>query len=1242
MNAHRENASGKLDRRAASCALGLLVVLAIATPAGAQLNATVTDIGPNTSTLDATNPNGASGGRVGGLAVHPGNNTTFYAASEWGGIFRTTDGGNTWVHLAGHLPHATWDVEVDPGNGNRVFATSFYDGRVNSQAGIQISQDGGNTWTRANATPPVNFCLNAARRTEPSAFGIAVDPDTPARVYAGTNCGLARSTNSGAAWDFVDPTPGDPADDIWDVVVHDGGIIDLCGDDGHQRSIDGGANWTTVTAGVSPPGGQCSIAASPDEAYVLFVLTGATVWESDDAGATWPTTSAVPGAQGRIPFVVTNDRTGAAFDLWVSDTQLFRAGCTTPTPAVAGGAARCPSTGWTNAQAGAHWDAGDLVFDSQAANDACPRLYSNDGGVFRNTLAGSPGCHAPNWAQPATATPHAVWVWDLSGSDQGGAAEDLYFVNQDTGTFSATNAPANPPAWNNRDCCDGFDSASDPNRVVYSLCCFNAGIFNRLFVRNSGMTGGGQIATYPPGNVPSVRQLDSIDNFGPDDYVIAMSGGVFVTLNITAGTITWTQLGAATSPANACNLQAATLAGNTSFFVKSGACNGNRAGSLWRYDGTAAGGAWQQILRNGLSQFGVVAVDPNDGNRIVASDLNAATGPEMVWSIDSGANWQALPELDQAMQGAGTFRYNSQRGPVVTGPGTASMGFNGYPQPTLVAFDPEDGNILVAGAADAGVFVSADRGEDWHRVTDPNTPAASGIAHVPRPIRAYFDHEPANRVNVYLGTQGRGAWRVSFFRPPIADAGGPYTTNEGTPITVTGTGADAEPGPLTFAWDLDSDGAFDDGAAASAVFPAVQNGNFVVRLRVTDADGAQDTDEATVVVLNVPPTVTAGPDVLGFEDDPIPVAASFTDPGVLDTHTATVDWGDGTPVLPAAVVQGAGSGTVAATHVYPDPGVFTATITVTDSDGGAGSDTLLVTVVHGFLKYCAFGEGTRDRLVSPDGTAVRGATTDCAAGALARVRVGRRGEVGGDLLSVDARARIGGKVTGKVRVGDRLALRRGASVTGDASARSENLAVGRGATLVGNAAAGGQVVVRSGGTVTGTVTSGAVIAPHPPITLIAPALTAGGADVSLGRGEVRALAPGSYGRLRARRGAVLDLAAGHYHFSSVRLARGVTVRFTGGPVILDAQNGFRFGRNGTVTITGGDASGFLVQVGGDGRLRLGRGGDLRGTYLAPRRGIGLGRGAVLEGALYGRKVRLGRGAELRGKPAIGPIVSLYL
>jgi hypothetical protein len=759
-------------------AIGIIALTLWSCTPSTPVTTAVSEINPDQSSLDSSDADGASGGRVNGLAVNP-TGTTLYAASEWGGVYKSTDSGLNWAYLPGHRPTAAWDVEVDPDYNKRIYATSLYDGRVNSLAGINISTDAGTTWAHpASSIPPESFCADPNARNEPSAFGISIDPDDSSNVYIGTNCGLAISTDRGNSWRYVDPTPGDLADTIWSVTVHDGGIIDLCGNDGHQRSTDGGNIWSTAS-GAGLPSGRCSISVSPDEAYVLFAVVGTTIYESDDGGQTWPTILTNPNPQGRIPFVTTNQRSGSGYDLWFGDVQLHRTRCTTPANPGPGGTARCPTNNWTGPftrASGAHDDTGDLVFDPSATTNACPLALSSDGGVYYNTRSSSPACHSPAWEQPDV-TPHALWLFGMAGVNQSSATgEDLYFVNQDTGTFFSSNAGAANPTWMNRGCCDGFDVAADASEVLNTNCCWNVGRANRLFLRSPGMTGGGQVNTYPPGNgnIAGFRAIDVLDRFGPDDYVIVMTNGVFATTNINVNPINWGQaLGGNGAPPGICNVKASGPTNNPTFYAQAQNCNNqnpNRPRQLWSYTGTNPGGNWTRISPPGnVGGIGVYDVDPNNPNRIFASHLQFGTAnPQMILSHDGGATWTNLNALDSLMTGNGNFNYRTRIGP------TNFTSFNGYPQPTLVAFDPDDQSVLVAGGHDSGVFASVDGGTNWILLTDPVNSDSSGIPHVPRPQFAHFDHlgtfvpsgpTTAENVHVYIGTKGRGVWRFTIQVP---------------------------------------------------------------------------------------------------------------------------------------------------------------------------------------------------------------------------------------------------------------------------------------------------------------------------------------------------------------------------------------------------------------------------------------------------------------------------------------------
>ena len=180
--------------------------------------------------------------------------------------------------------------------------------------------------------------------------------------------------------------------------------------------------------------------------------------------------------------------------------------------------------------------------------------------------------------------------------------------------------------------------------------------------------------------------------------------------------------------------------------------------------------------------------------------------------------------------------------------------------------------------------------------------------------------------------------------PTIGVDAAQVTVAEGSPATMTGTYGDpdgladvsavsADVGTVTHSggvWTWTHTPA--DGPATSTV-------------TVTVTDNVSHTAQVTFTlnVTNVAPTVVIDSISDADEGGEVTVVAHFTDPGD-DTHTALFDWGTtaGTPGAVSRVGD-----TFTARYTYGDNGTFPITVTVTDSDGAAGSadgDTLVSNV----------------------------------------------------------------------------------------------------------------------------------------------------------------------------------------------------------------------------------------------------------------------------------------------------------
>ncbi len=91
---------------------------------------------------------------------------------------------------------------------------------------------------------------------------------------------------------------------------------------------------------------------------------------------------------------------------------------------------------------------------------------------------------------------------------------------------------------------------------------------------------------------------------------------------------------------------------------------------------------------------------------------------------------------------------------------------------------------------------------------------------------------------------------------PTANAGINQSGFVGTPLTLSAAGS-SDPGNdiVSYAWDLDNDGLFDDASGVSTSFSAATAGTYTVRVRATDADGAASVDSAIITIAAAPSEV---------------------------------------------------------------------------------------------------------------------------------------------------------------------------------------------------------------------------------------------------------------------------------------------------------------------------------------------------------------------------------------------------
>ncbi len=257
---------------------------------------------------------------IGALALAPSDPRTIYVASGEGlqrpdlsvgdGIYKSADGGATWRHLGLRDGQQIPALLVDPRDARRVFAAVLgHPYGPNSERGVFRSTDGGETWSKV-----------LYRDENTGAADLAFDPRDPSIVYAslwaarqgpwengefaGSGSGLYKSTDGGDTWAELHgglPTAAEGLERIGLGIAPSDGrrmyAMVQAGDGGVYRSDDAGATWRRVNAERRVWGRGNDFACvrvDPTDPNTLYVANTST-YRSADGGATFEPWKGAPG-----------------------------------------------------------------------------------------------------------------------------------------------------------------------------------------------------------------------------------------------------------------------------------------------------------------------------------------------------------------------------------------------------------------------------------------------------------------------------------------------------------------------------------------------------------------------------------------------------------------------------------------------------------------------------------------------------------------------------------------------------------------------------------------------------------------------------------------------------------------------------------------------------------------------------------------------------------------------------------
>jgi photosystem II stability/assembly factor-like uncharacterized protein len=291
----------------------------------------------------------ANAGRFAAVAGVPGDMSTYYLGAASGGLWKTTDGGETFAPIFDDQPvQAIGTIAIAPSDPDIVWvgtgeAWAIRDSDMMGD-GVYKSTDAGRTWTHMGLTETGRIGRMVIHPTDPDivftcALGRLTGPQQERGVF--------RTLDGGQTWErvlFVDEDTGCSGLDMdsndpdvlfagtWDVVMHTWAMFSGAGPgSGVYVSRDGGDTWAEIDDPGLPtdPVGKIDVAIAPSDSNRVYALIQTadqgSVWRSDDGGENWRVVSWDRQLIGRAGYYIRIDVNPAdADEVLVASSTFFR------------------------------------------------------------------------------------------------------------------------------------------------------------------------------------------------------------------------------------------------------------------------------------------------------------------------------------------------------------------------------------------------------------------------------------------------------------------------------------------------------------------------------------------------------------------------------------------------------------------------------------------------------------------------------------------------------------------------------------------------------------------------------------------------------------------------------------------------------------------------------------------------------------------------------------------------------